>query len=77
MFTPEIAKKANAVLDSHIESTLIMLFDDLINQRINKIKANAPDLELRISAAEIELLQKLKKYKSVLEDAVKRHVNSQ
>lgn len=76
MFTPEIAKKASNLLSSDIENSLRLLFDDLITQKTAKIKGNSPDLELRIAAVEIELLTRLKNYKNLLEDAVKRHAQS-
>ena len=71
MFSPEIAKKASFVLDTAVEQELIMLFNDLVHQRMLKIKANSSDLELRISAVEVELLNKLKNYRQSLGDAVK------
>jgi hypothetical protein len=71
MFTPNIAKKASYVLNSNIETELKMLFDDLIEQRITKIRANSSDNDLRILAVELELLQKLKNYRNLLGDAVK------
>lgn len=70
MFTPEIAKKVSHLLNTNVENELKMLLDDMIAQRTSKMKANASDLELRINAVEIELLNKLKNYRNTIGDAV-------
>jgi hypothetical protein len=75
MFTPQIAKKCSHLLNTNVEDELKMLMDDLIGQRILKMKANASDLELRVNAVEIELLTKLKNYRNLLGDAVKHGNN--
>lgn len=75
MFSPIIAKKITSLLNSGVEADLNLIFDDLISQRTAKIKGNAPDLELRVAAVEIDLLNRLKNYKNHLENAVKQYGN--
>lgn len=76
MFTPEIARKCSYVLNTEVEKEIILLLDDLINQRIASTKADSPDLALRITAVEIGVFNKLKNYRQLLETAVKNHGNN-
>lgn len=76
MFTPEIAKKCSYLLNTDVEIALNLLFDDLITQKVAKIRPDSPDLELRINAVELGLLNKLKNYRQLLETAVKQHGNN-
>lgn len=71
MFSKQFAASLKHIISSDAEKDLILLFDEYMKIEQNKLYYGASHTELVATLAKIELLKKLKEYKSVLEAAYK------